>query len=650
MQVIDNARKEQEWVLREFDLLKKARAILAEREKLGKGIQNKKVRNASEKTYLDDLKRIFLREGRFERRAFRYERRLEHDLDKLIAAITKIHGDVPQLKKIKEQLAIYSREAVKFLARGGELSRLMRGKEINFQLLKKDINFLFNQVISPLSLLLEKILDKDNNFIRRVYILELESWGYNVGAQLSYLPFLIEHWESLKQLHEKLNRTEFWQNMFPFFVELCFLHHKISWEDLVHYLPLFPKDLSVPVAISAQCTVEQILETGGLSREELFVLLSKSIKNNLDLDKLNPFFLLYKNILHPDIWNALILLNHKSKSGLSEFYLLFRRNPIIQSWPPEQQIYLVPKFVKWVVSSFLNFHFRLRNGFDLFGQFVNKKTRSGKRFDEINIKEFSRFFNASLHGNLSYNFSPGDFVYVDTDEIIYTITSVNSEGYQLQRVGGNEPEILVSANQLHKFTEDNDWADISKIRKNGFLIIHSTNAYSGGYAALKGVNYDPFESIKRDIVSGDKYSISCSSISPFYNAGVIMPRKAYSIGVVLNKGKIVAAYMADAQTFSVKGQYRVPLQNTNAKKVPVRMALTSHNRNNELIPQKWRVGGVFYTLKTPIEEIEELKKICVEYHLDLYQIDEDKKKWKILSYRKGFFILSEKQDKFNRAA
>lgn len=271
---------------------------------------------------------------------------------------------------------------------------------------------------------------------------------------------------------------------------------------------------------------------------------------------------------------------------------------------------------------------------------------------EINVKEFWKFVRDLEKRKIIGNFVPGQLVLISEEKEgnIYRIEGIKKDGYILKRATMQKIGKIVGPyfySQLREFQESDDWTSIQKLNKNGFLILHTTNVFAGGNAKIEGVEYDHFINIERDLVSGDKFTVSCVGISPLYEAGVCIHRDCnHAVGIVLSKGKIVAAYPSDAATVATHAQYRKPSismynQVSLMDQVPVRIALTTTSGYNELIPQNWGVGGVFYTQKTPEEEINKLKELAIKYQLELYAIDEITKNWKMYSYKKssGMFEL-----------
>jgi hypothetical protein len=255
--------------------------------------------------------------------------------------------------------------------------------------------------------------------------------------------------------------------------------------------------------------------------------------------------------------------------------------------------------------------------------------QSGGDFDATEMRAMiERLYDSDVIGSITQN----DLVFVgeDTGEIpdVYRVEEVTAEGYVVQNVKSetviDEP---VPAPRLTMYEEDEEWYRVENLREKGFLTVHSCNAYRGATRV--------FQNLESDLTTDEKYSFSCSTIHEDYPCGIAITR-GYSIGVVLDRGKIYAAWSEDAYTTNEGTQYyregQAPVQ-------PIPVAVTSDKRYNEVLPQNWTVDAVYFTVGTQHPTPEEKKsKLARELRdllrqedispdLDVYAINTGSNQW-----------------------
>ncbi|MBU2561743.1 MAG: hypothetical protein KKD17_05590, partial [Nanoarchaeota archaeon] len=357
----------------------------------------------------------------------------------------------------------------------------------------------------------------------------------------------------------------------------------------------------------------------------------------IDISKIREFwFNLFGNVKgRNNIGKLYSLFGRFKTQEVLDFLELLEKSEIPKQDEPERDLMLDVLF-KYVTYSKDMFADRYEKGISLLPGFFVKEIDAGRKAEEINVKEFHKYVKI-LDKNILGSFKIGEIVTLNGEDnkYMYRVIRITPAGHVVEDIaaeGKGEQKGPFRADEIKIFEETQDWKSIRQIRSKGFLIIHATNAF------IK--SRTPFENIESDLAGGEKYTISCSSISPLYNAGIAI-KGEYAVGDVLSEGKIYAAFASDAFTVDVPDTslFRT---HTRGDKIPVRLALTSEHDYNELLPQNWKMDGVFYTLKTPSEDIEMLKQICIKQGICLYQIDENTKHWKVYEYNKSIksFVLT----------
>ncbi|MBU0666930.1 MAG: hypothetical protein ABIC91_08555 [Nanoarchaeota archaeon] len=274
----------------------------------------------------------------------------------------------------------------------------------------------------------------------------------------------------------------------------------------------------------------------------------------------------------------------------------------------------------------------------LFSFFCRREIGKGRSYNDINPREFALFMSELKKKDIIGPFGYNDIVLLKTEFDIkgvskrfYSVQRVSSEGYFIKEITphGLSKQVLgpFPAGMLSPFIEPREWRMISKIDHDTFLILHSVTAFRGN--GLKSIDDAFFNG----------YSLSACSIAKNKKYGQIwFPTKSddvYSIGFVFSKGTIYDAFYMDSRTKQSPQSiyYKVPGAVNAPTRVPVKIALKSDFEHNELLVQNWVPGGLYYTLFTPPDIVQQLKVFCLHYKLGLYFINENSFTWTITSYK-----------------
>lgn len=275
---------------------------------------------------------------------------------------------------------------------------------------------------------------------------------------------------------------------------------------------------------------------------------------------------------------------------------------------------------------------RTENTLRLWNDYVARVKQTGGDFDAIELRAMIEHLYAN---DIVGSITQSDLVFVgeDTGKIsdVYRVEKVTADGYVVRNVKSEERrDQPVTASRLVEYEEDEEWYRIENLREKGFLTVHSCNAYRGAQRV--------FENLKSDLTTNEKYSFSCSTIHEDYPCGIAITGE-YSIGVVLDRGKIYAAWSEDAYTKTDGTQY---YREGEAPVQPIPVAVTSDKRYNEVLPQKWTVDAVYFTAGTPhptpdekktrlARELQDLlRKGDISAELDVYAIDTGSNRWEQL--------------------
>jgi len=301
---------------------------------------------------------------------------------------------------------------------------------------------------------------------------------------------------------------------------------------------------------------------------------------------------------------------------------------------------LFESLFKILISSSIHIDSRIRKIGYLFYEYYTSKIINTVALNDLFVKDFLKYLLDLEKSKVIGEFDKDDFVIIkDTDEICQ-IVHLSKEGYFVEPVMISQdimkkywllneeyldfrkkfrkgPYVL---NSLKRYEETIEWFEISNLVKKGFLIMHTNNAYGGGASKVQGVDYSPINTIFYDVENQGKHSISCFSIHPKYTPGVCIPfgSDQYAVGVVLKSGKIYKSFFRDAKTYNVNEYIR---DGGFIVKSIIPVVLTSRFRYNELLPQNWSVGGIFYTEKTPENVLFDIANISKKYGLQLYNIN-----------------------------
>jgi len=261
---------------------------------------------------------------------------------------------------------------------------------------------------------------------------------------------------------------------------------------------------------------------------------------------------------------------------------------------------------------------------------MRKKNISNLKLEEI----YAYIRSIKTIGYMDVN----DFVSIKSDSHndLFTINSVSEEGYYLKNLYTKEIVGPYAVNDLVREYDKEEWNNIHRLyAENGVLVVHTTNAYSGGSARREGIDYNPFIDIEKNLEGKKKYVISCASVSQRYKPNVCMTTY-YGIGNVITEGRIIAAYDSDANTRNkeVNGKIIEEYRSSTdgSQKILVQQAITSETRYNELLPVDWSSNGVFYTNQTPPDVRMKVHDIVKKYKVNLYLIDERTRSWQIVKY------------------
>lgn len=254
-----------------------------------------------------------------------------------------------------------------------------------------------------------------------------------------------------------------------------------------------------------------------------------------------------------------------------------------------------------------------RNTFYLYQDYLDQKANP-------DLKDFATWINNAIKDTTRY--TTGDLVRrKDQPDIVYRVEAITPKGYTLTNVYDEDPQIAAVDDQLANYDDGAEWTDIANLKDKDCLILHVCNAYRG----------QGFDNLRTDLSTDDKYSFSCSILSRRFNeTEIAMPTYDYAYGVTLDDGRLYAAWEKDAYTVNQGSQYyRVSKRDKPTKPIPL-VLKTDNGTYNEVLPQGWELGSVFYTENTPEDVKERIKSVRDELrpNLPLTVVDPDTAKWR----------------------
>lgn len=445
MEKIKEVIKERNLLLLEFHKVEAVDRILKERKAAvspGKNIAL--INQAAKAAILDQLRGGLLHRGiwRIEITSVRYFKRLikkleemGHDLKKAVEY--RLEGKVISEESVEKQMGVYESSLVKRVARGGTITKLIKGDEPDWNLLDEEVSGVLQDITSLIALLEHLTIHNYNTFQNvNNSIYELcYSVGYR-SLRTEALQLCMLHWEDLEKILKK--NPEFIKSI-PHIVKL--IPKVISWEQILEiYSWGIKKRRYINWEDFSACFLfwsEQGLFPGNnwLYFKEMYLFLSNNFASVEDFSQeFVPFLITTQKI---PVEKAVEICEILGKSNIFKFfkYHNFTKYPTYRDYDNEVQLFFpfCEKVMQVIVANKIDTIYAIDRGGRIIGFLIHQVLSDlGKKGVRIYFIHGTKKGQVTFYGPSQVNNLTNKRVLV-LDEYVDSGNSINSVITQLKQ-------------------------------------------------------------------------------------------------------------------------------------------------------------------------------------------------------------------------